>query len=82
MGGGGATKVFFLSTLTQSVVKQTCLIRTVGRLYGESADDIPAAESAVESADSGIESADSTTDSTANSAKVGVWVWALRPCNS
>ena len=69
---------------TQLVVKyQTYLIRTVGRLYGELADDFwksaddDTGESAVESADSGLELAVSTTDSTANSAKVGVWVRAL-----
>ena len=45
----------------------------IGRGYGQSADnDIPTGVSALESANSEIESADS-----ADSAKVGVWVWAL-----
>ena len=55
-------------------------MRTIGRLYGESPDgfgesandDIPTGGSAVELADSGLESADSTADS----AKVGIWVRA------
>ena len=62
---------------TQSVVKyQTCLIRKVGRLYGESANDygeladnyIPTGGSAIESPDWEIES----SNSTAESPKVGV----------
>ena len=54
------------------------MIRRMGRLYGQSADDygqsanddIPTGVSALESADSELEPA--------NSAKVGVWVWAFR----
>ena len=66
---------------------QTCLIRTVGRLYGQLADDygpsadddIPTVVSALESADSELESADSSADSNPDSAEVGVWEWALKP---
>ena len=72
--------------LTQSVDKyQTCLIRRVGQLYRESADDygesadayIPIGVSALEPADSELESADSSAASSTDSAKVGLWVWAL-----
>ena len=64
---------------------QTCLIRRVSRLYGESADDyeesadsyIPTCVSVLESADSKLELADSTADSTANPLRIGLWVRAL-----
>ena len=57
---------------------QTCLIRRVGQLYKESVDDygesadpyIPTGVKALEPADSELKSADSSADS----AKVSVWV--------
>ena len=63
---------------------ETCLIKTIGRLYeeaaanfGESANDyIPRGESAIETADSVRESADSAVES-ADPPKIGVWVRAL-----
>ena len=59
---------------------QTCLIRTVGRLYGQLTDnygqsadhDIPIGMSALELANSELESAGSSADSNADSAKVGM----------
>ena len=69
-----------------SVGGQILIMWTVGRLYGESAnnfgestyDNIPIGESAVELADSGVKLADYTADSSADSAKVAGWVRAFR----
>ena len=67
------------------VTYQTCLIRRVGRLSVESADNyeesangnIPTGASVLELADSELESADSSADSNADASKVGVWVGPL-----
>ena len=63
--------------MTQSVLKyETYVIRTVGRLYGQLADNY--GELAYYDIPTELKLANSTTDSKADSTKVGVWVCALR----
>ena len=67
-----------MSPVRQGWRHLTCIIRTLGRLYGESGDDaISTGELAIESAYSGLESVDSTANSTTDLAKIGVWVQAF-----
>ena len=65
--------------LGDSVGGEIRLIRRVGRLFGESADDYNLhTHSQVHlKNDSELKSAVSSANSNADAAKVGVWVWAL-----